>query len=78
MVALTKHLLGTTHKYVCPEPLEKMFSKLRQGSGGTYFINMQQILQKVVKCVCGHSCEKYGYLINGDETFICFSQSFQP
>ena len=24
-----------------------MFSKLRQGSGGTYFISVQQILQKV-------------------------------
>ena len=27
--------------------LKKMFSKLRQGSGGTYFTSVQQILQKV-------------------------------
>ena len=29
------------------DPLEKEFSKLRQGSGGTYFITVQQILEKV-------------------------------
>ena len=29
------------------DPIEKAFSKLRQGSGGTYFINVQQILEKV-------------------------------
>ena len=28
------------------DPLEKMFSKLRQGSGGTYFINVQQVVEK--------------------------------
>ena len=28
-------------------PLEKMFGKLRQGSGGTYFINVQQVIEKV-------------------------------
>ena len=44
LVELTKHLLSTSHEYVClgnfsSDPIEKMFSKLRQGSGGTYFIN---------------------------------------
>ena len=29
------------------DPLEKEFSKLRQGSGGTYFITTQQVLEKV-------------------------------
>ena len=29
------------------DPLEKEFSKLRQGSGGTYFITVQQILEKL-------------------------------
>ena len=29
------------------DPLEKQFSKLRQGSGGTYFITVQQIFKKV-------------------------------
>lgn len=52
LVDLTKYLLRTTHEYVClgqftSDPLEKVFSKLRQGSGGTYFINSQQVLQKV-------------------------------
>ena len=52
MVALTNHLLCTTQEYVCPghftsDPLEKMFGKLQQGSGGTYFVNGQQFLQKV-------------------------------
>jgi len=52
MVDLSKHLLNTSHKYVClghftSDPIEKVFGKLRQGSGGTYFINTQQILQKV-------------------------------
>lgn len=51
LVSLCRHLLGTTHKYVLlgqftTDPLEKEFSKLRQGSGGTYFINVQQIVEK--------------------------------
>ena len=29
------------------DPLEKEFSKLRQGSGGTYFKTVQQILEKL-------------------------------
>ena len=49
---LAKHLLSTTHKYVMlgqqtTDPLEKEFGKLRQGSGGTYFITVQQILEKL-------------------------------
>ena len=52
LVELTRHLLSTTHKYVVlgkftTDKLEKAFSKLRQGSGGTYFITVQQILEKV-------------------------------
>ena len=49
---LTRHLFYTTHKYVVlgkytTDKLEKAFSKLRQGSGGTYFITVQQVLEKV-------------------------------
>ena len=29
------------------DPLEKAFGKLRQGSGGTYFITAQAIIEKV-------------------------------
>ena len=29
------------------DTLEKEFSRLRQGSGGTYFITAQQVLEKV-------------------------------
>lgn len=51
LVDLCRHLLATTHDYVLfgqfsNDPLEKEFSKLRQGSGGTYFINVQQIMEK--------------------------------
>ena len=52
MVELSKYLLSSSHQYVLlgcftSDPLEKEFGKLRQGSGGTYFINVQQVLEKV-------------------------------
>ena len=52
IVDLVAHLLDSSHEYVylghfSSDPIEKMFGKSRQGSGGTYFINVQQILQKV-------------------------------
>ena len=51
-VDLVKHLLATTHEYVLlgiftTDFLEKMFGKLSQGSGGTYFITVQQVLEKM-------------------------------
>ncbi|KAL8614662.1 hypothetical protein ACOMHN_051114 [Nucella lapillus] len=51
LVNLCRQLLSTSHQYVLfgqfsTDPLEKEFSKLRQGSGGTYFINVQQIVKK--------------------------------
>ena len=52
MVDLCRHLLATTREYVClgiltTDFLEKEFCKLRQGSGGTYFISVQQVIEKV-------------------------------
>ena len=52
LVELARHLLSTTHVYVLfgkfsTDKLEKAYSKLRQGSGGTYFITAQQILEKL-------------------------------
>ena len=53
LVELTKHLLQEgNYEYIClgmfsTDPLEKAFSKLRQGSGGTYFINAQQVAEKL-------------------------------
>ena len=52
IVSLCQHLLATSHKYVLlgqfsTDPLEKEFGKLRQGSGGTYLINVQQCIQKL-------------------------------
>ena len=52
LVVITKFLLQHSFKYVIlgkftTDPLEKMFGKLRQGSGGTYFINVQQVIEKV-------------------------------
>ncbi|XP_066912747.1 uncharacterized protein [Clytia hemisphaerica] len=45
-------LMSPHQKYVmigefCSDPLEKEFGKLRQGSGGTYFITAQQVLEKL-------------------------------
>ena len=56
VVDLTKDLLSNCHyEYVClgrftTDPLEKEFGKLRQGSGATYFINVQQITEKIRIC----------------------------
>ena len=51
LVALTRYLLEVKqYNYVClgkfsTDPLEKAFSKFRQSSGGTYFINAQQVIE---------------------------------
>ena len=96
LVELAVYLLSLNHDYVClgkctTDYLEKMFGKLRQGSGGTYFITVQQVLEKV--CIykaklllqlrvditdlidCGHACAKCGYLPNED---ICEMLSKLP
>ena len=52
VVDLVKHLLRSEEfgfVMLCEfstDPLEKAFSRLRQGSGGAYFITVQQVLQK--------------------------------
>ena len=51
-VGLVKHLLSKGNEYVMlgsfsTDPLEKAFGKLRQGSGGTYFITAQAVIEKV-------------------------------
>ena len=53
IVSLYRHLLVTSHKYVLlrqlsTDPLKKEFVKLRQGSGCTYFINVQQCIEKLL------------------------------
>ena len=52
LVDLTRNLLKCGNAYVIlgwftTDPLEKSFSKLRQGSGGTYFITVQSVIEKV-------------------------------
>ena len=53
---LAKNLLNNCHyECVClgrftTDPLEKEFVKLRQGSGAIYFINVQQITEKIRIC----------------------------
>lgn len=52
LVELCKHQLKTTHNFVLlgnysNDPLEKAFGKLRQGSGGTYFLSVQQVMEKL-------------------------------
>ena len=48
---LLKYLLAKSHSYALlgkftTDPLERAFGKLREGSGATYFINIQQVLEK--------------------------------
>ena len=56
VVDLTKDLLSNCHyEYVClgrflTDQLEKEFGKLWQGSGTTYFINVQLITEKIRIC----------------------------
>jgi len=76
VVDLSQHLIRTSHQFVLlglfsTDPLEKYFSKLRQSSGGCYFISVQQVVERVridrtklllqedvdfSDCASGHSC----------------------
>jgi len=52
LVDLCRHLLASSHEYVLlgqftTYHIEKEYSKLRQGSGGAYFLTVQQIIEKV-------------------------------
>ena len=52
LVDLCRNILSSSHKYVLlgqftSDHLEKEFGKLRQGCGGTYFLTVQQILEKL-------------------------------
>ena len=52
IISLCRSLLRVSHNYVLlgtfsTDPLEKEFEKLRQGSGGTYFLTVQQIIEKL-------------------------------
>ena len=53
LVELTKHLLQEgNYEYIClgmfsTDPLGKAFWKLRQGSSGPYFIDAQQVAEKL-------------------------------
>ena len=47
--------ISKSHSYVLlgrftTDPLKRAFGKLTQGSGGTYFINIQQVLEKSNIC----------------------------
>ncbi|XP_065643884.1 uncharacterized protein LOC136075255 [Hydra vulgaris] len=52
-IDLIETLLSNGAKYVIlgwfsTDPLEKAFPKLRQGSGGTYFINAKSVIEKII------------------------------
>ncbi|XP_065672307.1 uncharacterized protein LOC136090125 [Hydra vulgaris] len=52
-IDLVETLLSNEAKYVLlgwfsTDPLEKAFSKLRQGSGCTYFINAKSVIEKII------------------------------
>ena len=51
-VDLTRHLLASGNEYVMlgwfsTDPLEWAFGKLRQGSGGTYILSAQSVIEKI-------------------------------
>ncbi|XP_065669230.1 uncharacterized protein LOC136088706 [Hydra vulgaris] len=75
-IDLVETLMSNGAKYVLlgwfsTDPLEKAFSKLRQGSGGTYFINAKSVIEKIniqhtklilqlnipVDGIDGHTCD---------------------
>ena len=52
IVELCRHQLATTHEFVLlgeysNDPIERAYGKLRQGSGGTYFLSVQQVMEKL-------------------------------
>ena len=52
LIGLVQMLLSNRAKYVflgwfSTDPLEKAFSKLQQGSGGTYFANAKSVIEKI-------------------------------
>ena len=52
IVSLCRHNLAAIYKYVLfgqfsTDPLQKESGKLRRGSSGTYFINVQQCIEKL-------------------------------
>lgn len=52
IVELCRHQLSTTHKFVLlgeysNDPIERSYGKLRQGTGGTYFLTVQQVMEKL-------------------------------
>ena len=88
-VDLAKYLLETSNSYVIfgwftTNPLEKYFGKLRQGSGGAYFITAQSVIEKVkihhsklslklnveVNFESGHNCDMCVRDLNDQEIEI--------
>ena len=81
LIELSKYLLDDGQEYVLlgeftTDYLETMFGELRQGSGGAYFINVQNVVEKfhikkaslflrllevATDTSPGHSCEKRSY-----------------
>ena len=52
IVEMAKTLLCSSHEFILlgefsSDPLERSFSKLRQGAGGAYFVSVQQSLEKM-------------------------------
>ena len=75
LIDMTRSLLGCGNEYVLlgwftTDPLEKYFGKLRQGSGGTYFITVQTILEKT-RILQTKLCLQLGVEIDGDPGHSC-------
>ena len=75
LVDLARSLLLSGNDYVLlgdytTDPLEKNFSKLRQGSGGTYFITVQSVLEKT-RIQHAKLCLQLGVHIEGKDGHDC-------
>ena len=75
LIDVAHYLLNTGNEYVVfgwftTDPLEKTFGKLRQGSGGTYFITVQSIVEKI-RIQRAKLCVQLGVDIEGSAAHEC-------
>ena len=74
-IDLAHCLLNSGYEYVIfgwftTDPLEKTFGKLRQGSGGTYFITVQSVIEKI-RIQHAKLCLQIGVDIDGSADHHC-------
>ena len=75
MIDLSHYMLNAGNDYVIlgwftTDPLEKTFGKLRQGSGGAYFITVQSVVEKI-RIQRAKLCLELGVRIEGSDGHQC-------